>query len=415
MQNASAERAIAGDQLLLAARNRADALTKRRLVLYAGANLPSAAVAAAYAPGLSAMPAMGPRFDKEQPDTALVSALETLVAERACALFGAAFAEVRLPNATLANLALFHALAKPGDLMLAPAAAHGGHLSQRAGGTPELAGLATQDLPFDAENLVLDAAAAADQVRRTRPALIMLGRSVMLAADDVVPVCAAAREVGAITIFDASHVAGLIAGGTYPNPLAAGADVMVMSTYKTIPGRPHALVVGRDPAHGARLAALIDRAFLANYDAGRLPQLLMTLEEVAREGAEYARRTAENTAALGAACRNADLPVRMADAGHTHQFLIPIDSASDPRSLIAGLAERGVVVGTSADIARSGGSALRVGTQFLARLGLGPESMPGIAGILADLLEPAGTGVRLADPAPGIDHRIESLLGGQPD
>ncbi|WP_428031603.1 glycine hydroxymethyltransferase [Ancylobacter sp.] len=291
------------ESLFAAADRHAETLARQRLVLYAGANLPSPEVLAAYAPGLGAMPAMGPSFDKEQPGTELVSHFEVAVRDEACALFGAAWAEPRLPTATLCNLAVFHAYARPGDLLLAPDKAHGGHLSQRRGGTPELAGLACAELPFDAAEYRLDADGAARLVAERLPRLVMLGRSVMLRADDIAPVVAAARAVGATTVFDASHVAGLIAGGTYPNPLAQGVDVLVTSTYKTILGIPHGLILGGDPAQGEALARLLDARFLANYNPALLPPLLRVLLEMRSGAAAYAQRIVANTAALAAACR----------------------------------------------------------------------------------------------------------------
>ncbi|GLK73478.1 glycine hydroxymethyltransferase [Ancylobacter dichloromethanicus] len=395
--------------LFAAARDHADTLARHRLVLYAGANLPSPEVSAATAPGLGAMPAMGPSFDKEQPGTEMVSRFEVAVREEACALFGAAWAEPRLPSATLCNLAVFHAFARPGDLMLAPGAAHGGHLSQRRGGTPELAGLACAELPFDATGLCLDTAGAARMVEQRRPRLVMLGRSVMVRPDDIAEVVAAARAVGATTVFDASHVAGLIAGGTYPNPLSQGVDVLVTSTYKTLPGMPHGLVLGRDPAQGEALARLLDARFLANYNAALLPPLLRLLVAMRTGAAAYAARIVANTAALASACRQRGLPVIAPEAGHTHQFLIPIDPDVEPRALIATLAASGVIVGLCPDITRPGRTALRVGTQFLATLGLGALAMEEVAGLLAALLTgPEGVSPRTV--AGDVPARIAALL-----
>lgn len=342
------------DALISAALDRDGELSRHRLVLYAGANLPAREVRDAYAPGLGAMPSMGPSFDKEQPGTELVSRFEVAVREKACALFGAQWAEPRLPSATLANLALFHAFARPGDRMLAPSPAHGGHLSQRRGGTPELAGLVCEDLPFDTSSLCLDSHAAAYQVRERRLRLVMLGRSVMVRPDDIAPVTAAAREMEATVIFDGSHVAGLIAGGAYPNPREEGADILVTSTYKTIPGMPHGLVLGRNPAQGESLARLLDARFLANYNPAMLPPLLRLLERMHTHAHAYAARIVASTEALCAACRERGLPVIAPPSEHTHQMLIPIAVDEKPRVLIDELARRHIIIGTAADPTREG-------------------------------------------------------------
>lgn len=380
-------------QLLAMAAARGAALRDGRVVLYAGANLPSAESQQAYAPELSAYPAMGPSYAKEQPDTDLVSDLEVAVRERICSLFGAAWAEPRLPSCTIANLAVFHAFSRPGDLLLAPAAAHGGHLSQRRGGTPELAGLRVADLPFDTRACRLDAQAAAEQVRTLRPTLVMLGRSVVITPDDVEPVVAAAREVGAKTIFDASHVSGLIAGGTFPNPLALGVDILTSSTYKTLPGRPHSLIAGRKVEDGERLARFIDRALLANYDAGKLPSFLVTLQQAEADKGAYARRICSASETFAKVLRELHVAVIAPNPGEvfTHQVLVPMSAVRDAPATIKALEQEGILVGTCNDPTTPGGYALRVGTQFIVAQGQ-DEQVDNIARWLAAALrrEPDG-------------------------
>lgn len=384
-------------QLIAMAAARLEVLKGERVMLYAGANIPSERAMAAYAPGLSVYPAMGPSFAKEQPDAGLVSALEIAVENEINALFGARWAETRLPNCTTANLAVFHALASPGDLLLAPAAAHGGHLSQRRGGTPSLAGLRVLELPFDAAECRLDAQGAAQLIRDAKPKLVMLGRSVMITADDIAPIVDSARQVGAKTIFDASHVLGLIAGGVFPNPLTLGVDVMTSSTYKTFAGRPHSVIAGGVAQDRERVAAVIERGLIANCDAGCLPSLLVTLQEARTGGAAYARRICRNTAAMAAALRAQGIPVIAARENQTptHQLLIPISADHQPAAAIAGLEKRGIMVGTCADPTVSGAFALRVGTQFMTTLGADEVAFADIALRLAMLFK-TGTDGRTA-------------------
>lgn len=379
---------LSEQQLLARSAARGETFADGCLLLYAGANLPSSSAQAAYSPALSAYPAMGPSFAKEQPDTDLVSHLEVAVRSEICSIFGANWAEPRLPSCTFANLAIFHAFSRPGDILLAPAAAHGGHLSQRRGGTPELAGLVVQDLPFDAENCCLDAHSTAALIRDLRPNLVMLGRSVMIKPDDVGPVVEAAKETGSKTIFDASHVSGLIAGGTFPNPLSLGIDIMTSSTYKTIPGRPHSLIAGRNPLDGEHLAAFLDRTMLANYDAGKLPSFLITLQGVKAQGKLYAQRIIANSEALARELRRLDVTIIAPVEGEvfTHQVLIPINNDASAATTIEKLESRGILVGTCADPKQQGGYALRLGTQFLTAQGLDVQDMASVASQLSSNL-----------------------------
>lgn len=403
------------DELLDACAARLPQLAAHRLMLYAGANLPSARAMAAYRPALSAYPAMGPAYDKEQPETELVSELEDFTSQAAMRLFKAAWAEVRLPSCTLANLALFHAYCQPGDRVLAPAAEHGGHLSQRRGGTAELAGLVLQDLPFDRGSCQLDTARAVEQVERVRPRLVVLGRSVMVKADDIAPVVAAAQAVGAKTLFDASHVLGLIAGGAYPNPFDAGVDLVSSSTYKTLPGRPQGLVLGRNPQDAHALRSLLNSRMLANYDAGRLPSLAVTLSEALADDGAYARRIVSNSAALHRALLAEGLPVIAAQAGevHTHQLLLPLSGSVDPRAQMQALQTSGILIGTCVDPSRPGHHALRLGTQFITRQGLGTAQMPEVARLLGQVLQVApcgGLAVGSRLPEAGAQAAIERLM-----
>lgn len=405
------------DALLAACANRLPQLQQQRLMLYAGANLPSPRAMAAYNPALSAYPAMGPAGCKEQPETELVSELETFASQAAMTLFNAAWAEVRLASCTLANLAIFHAYCQPGDTVLAPAAEHGGHLSQRRGGTAQLAGLVVEDLPFDRDHCRLDPVRAIELIARTRPRLVVLGRSVMIKADDIVPVVHAARSVGAKTLFDASHVLGLIAGGVYPNPFDAGVDLISSSTYKTLPGRPQGLVLGRDVEDAQALRDLLDRHMLANYDAGRLPSLSVTLTEALANGHEYAAGIVSNSAALHRSLHDAGLPTLGADSGevHTHQLLLPLSTHADPRAVMHALQAHGILIGTCVDPSRAGHQALRLGTQFITRQGMSARHMPDVARLLADVLQVGSCGRLGARPNPETAQslsRISQLLAG---
>ena len=363
--------------------DQARALRDEYLVLYAGANILTPSLAASFDPTISLMPAMGPRADKEQPGSDFVASLEALSSRLACRVFGAAWADCRLPSCTIANLAVFSAFAGRGALVLAPAAIDGGHLSQRRDGTPSMLGLDVHDLPFDALHQRLDAEAAAAQICEERPALVMLGRSVVLRPDDWAPVVAACGEVGALSVYDASHVAGLIAGGVFPNPLEAGVDLLTTSTYKTLAGPTGAIVAGRNAEQGERLAEFIDRTLLANQDAARLPPLCGVLSEFAR-GSAYATATLAFADALKRSLREAGIPTLLEGRpAETHQVVVPIGDLAATRAVMAEMEAARVLVGRCPVPGSPGKHGLRFGSQLVARIGFDGDTRSIIAPALA--------------------------------
>lgn len=357
----------------------------KALVLYAGCNIPCQNASSLYAPSLSAMPAMGVPDAKEQPGTQTVAALEVALAEVASKIFNATWADARLQSCTIANLAIYHAFGERG-VMLSPSPLHGGHFSQVGGGTPDVVGLSTLDLPFDAKKQGLDTEATVHQIRKTRPKLVMLGRSVLLEPEDIEPVAEAASSVGAITIYDGSHVAGLIAGGVFPNPLNLGVDIMTMSTYKTLGGPPGAIVCGKHIENRDVFTSAVNSAFLANQDAARYPVLLASLLAF-RDGSDEPRRVLENAIAFKNALIENGLPVLLPNRqAASHQVVVPTGSLPQTLSAMRALEAASLLVGRCPHPGMPGQFALRFGVQYVTRLGLDPEAMIEAAALICRLL-----------------------------
>lgn len=332
------------------------------------------------------------------------------MSEVAASLFGAAWADARLPSCTIANLAVYHAFGERGTI-LAPASGDGGHFSQVGGGTPSVAGLTATDLPFDAASQTLDAEAAARLVEESRPELVMLGRSVILRPDALAEVVRAARSVGARTIYDASHVAGLIAGGVFPNPLEAGIDLMTMSTYKTLGGPPGAIIAGRDPDDAARIQRAVDGAFLANQGAARYPNLLAALLTL-RDGSSEPRRVVANADALKTALVENGVEVLASDcAAATHQVVVPVGTLRDAIGKMHVLESAGILVGRCPIPGQPGLYGLRFGTQYVTRRGLGADDMRAAAKLAAPLLDRPQED---PDMPADVSERISALLKSAP-
>ena len=118
-------------------------------------------------------------------------------------------------------------------------------------------------------------------------------------------------------LYDASHVAGLIAGGRFQDPLRDGVDVVTFSTYKSYGGPPGGAIVTRDPDVAERVFAAVYPGLTANFDAGRLRALGIAAAELLDHGAEYAARCIDAAQALGRSLHEAGLAVVGADRGCT--------------------------------------------------------------------------------------------------
>ncbi|MFC6082563.1 serine hydroxymethyltransferase [Sphaerisporangium aureirubrum] len=361
------------------------------VVLYAGTNTMSPRARAAHRAAVSTRPSMGWPGDKFQAGLDHLDVLETLAPLRMAALMEGEYAEVRLQSATLANLACYTALARPGDTVAVLPEAAGGHASHHAQGAAGVRGLRVADLPYDDAAFNVDLERLPAFLGRERPAIVVIGGSLMLFPHDVGAVRAACDEVGATLVYDASHVAGLIAGGRFQRPLAEGAHVLTMSTYKSFGGPPGAAIVTRDAGLAERLSAAAYPGLTANYDAARLAPLAVTAAELAETGPAYADACLANARALAGELRSAGFTVAAAGLGCTVSHHVAVDASAfgggDPaaRALAAAgiyLSGIGLPGGPSGEPMRG----LRIGTQEVTRHGFGPRHMPAVAGLMARAL-----------------------------
>ncbi|GAT70608.1 glycine hydroxymethyltransferase [Planomonospora sphaerica] len=361
------------------------------IVLYAGTNTMSARARAACEPALASRPSMGWPGEKFQTGLEELDVLEVLAPLQVAAVMGGGFAEVRLQSATLANLACYTALARPGDTVAVLPEAAGGHASHHAQGAAGVRGLRVVDLPYDAGGFDVDHAALPGFLRAHRPALVVVGASLMLFPHDVSRIRAACDEVGALLVYDASHVAGLIAGKRFQRPLDEGAHVVTMSTYKSFGGPPGSAVVTRDEEIARRVSEAAYPGLTANYDASRLAPLAVTAAELAEDGPAYADRCLANATALAAALAGEGFAVVAAERGWTASHHVAVDAAAfgggdeAARRLAAG----GVFlsgIGLPGQAPGEPMRGLRIGTQEVTRRGLGPDAMRGIAVLARRLL-----------------------------
>jgi glycine hydroxymethyltransferase len=376
------------------------------LMLYAGGNAPSARVAAAHHPLLSNQPSMGYAGDKYQAGLEPLDVVEVTVSRLVADLMGAAFAEIRPTSATLANLAVYSAVAAPGDTVAVLPGWAGGHLSHHEIGAAGIRGLRIVDLPYDLRRLDVDLAALATLLSTERPRLVVVGASLMLHPHDLRPIADVVHDAGALLLYDASHVAGLVAERRFQTPLADGADVMTFSTYKSFGGPAGGVIVSDDAELMERITAAVYPGLTANYDIARLLPLGAAALDHQQSGGAYADACIHLAARLADALDAEGLGVVTCERGHTssHHVAVDVRGFGGGPEAARTLASANVLL---SEIGlpgpdRDASGAIRVGTQTIASQGFRPDDMPAVAALI-------GAGLRGDRPAGSLRDEVAQL------
>jgi glycine hydroxymethyltransferase len=346
---------------------------------------------AALSRGLGSRPSLGYPGDKYEMGLEAIEEIEVIAAELAAEVFGASYAEIRCASGAMANLYGFMALAQPGDAIIAPPPAVGGHVTHHKAGVAGLYGLVTHDAPVNVDGYTVDLDALRELALRVRPRIITIGGSLNLFPHPVREVRAIADEVGAWVLFDAAHQCGIIAGGAWANPLDEGAHLMTMSTYKSLGGPAGGLIVTRDAAIAERLDRIAYPGMTANFDAGKSAALAITLLDWQRFGRAYAAAMAATAHALAHELAALGLPVHAADRGATisHQLALEAARFGGGQTVSKKLRRANILAcGIGLPIAEVAGdnNGLRLGTPEIARWGMTAQDMPELAALIARAL-----------------------------
>ena len=201
----------------------------------------------------------------------IVDEVEDLARRRLTALFGADHANVQPHSGANANVAVYQALLEPGDTILAMRLDQGGHLTH---GSPASItskwwrfvsyGVTPRSDDPDSLGEVIDFDNVRDLALEHRPKMILAGATAYARRIDPAPFRAIADEIGALVMFDSAHVAGLIAGGSHPNPVPY-ADVVTFTTHKTLRGPRGGAILCREEH-----AKKIDSAVFPGQQGGPL-------------------------------------------------------------------------------------------------------------------------------------------------
>ncbi|MBY5987058.1 serine hydroxymethyltransferase [Roseovarius atlanticus] len=337
--------------------------------------------------GIGSRPSLGYPGDKYEMGLEAIEEIEVIAAELVADVFQAKFAEIRVPSGALANLYAFMATCKPGDTIIAPPAAIGGHVTHHADGCAGLFGLRTVPAPVNADGYTIDLDALGEIARKETPKLITVGGSLNLFEHPVAEVRAIADSVGAKVMFDAAHQCGIIAGRAWKNPLAEGAHLMTMSTYKSLGGPAGGVIVTNEPEMAERLDAIAFPGMTANFDAAKSAALAVSMLDWREHGTAYAQAMIELSQALAEALAAKGLPVFKTPNGYTnsHQFAVEAAQFGGGQAASKTLRKAGFLAcGIGLPIAEVPGdmNGLRIGTPELVRWGVTTQDAPALAELI---------------------------------
>lgn len=343
---------------------------------------------AALSAGLGSRPSLGYPGGKYEMGLEGVEKIEVIAAALAAEVFGARYAEIRVPSGAIANLYAFMVAAQAGDCIIAPPASIGGHVTHHLAGCAGLYGITTHAAPVDPTGYTVEVDGLRTLARKVKPKLITIGASLNLQPHPIHAIRAIADEVGALVLFDAAHLCGMIAGRAWQQPLEEGAHLMTMSTYKSLGGPPSGLIVTNDAAIAQRLDAIAFPGMTANFDAAKSASLAITLLDWKIHGKAYAAEMAATAAALAASLAERDLPVFTANGVATvsHQFAIEAAGFGGGQNAAKKLRRANLLAcGIGLPIAPVAGdmNGLRLGTPEIVRWGMTAGDMPELAALIA--------------------------------
>ncbi|MGD0723069.1 MAG: aminotransferase class I/II-fold pyridoxal phosphate-dependent enzyme [Roseiarcus sp.] len=384
------------------------------LNLNPGTNVMNPRAEAALASGLGSRPSLGYPGDKYEMGLEGVEQVEIIAAELAAEVFGARFAEIRVPSGAIANLYAFMLAARPGERIIVPPPSIGGHVTHNVAGCAGRYGLEIHTAAVDADGYTVDIARLRDQARRLRPKLITIGSSLNLFAHPVREIRAIADEVGALTLFDAAHLCGMIAGRAWQQPLEEGAHLMTMSTYKSLGGPASGLILTSDPAIAEKLDAIAFPGLTANFDAAKSAALAIALLDWKDHGRAYAAAMAATARALADQLTERGIPVFRTSKGATtsHQFAIEAAQFGGGQRAARLLRKANILscgIGLPIEPVEGDMNGLRLGTPEIVRWGITVEDMPELAALVARGLRADGPGDGLAAEVTAFRRRFDAL------
>src|SRR2546422_6713407 len=251
----------------------------------------------------------------------VVDVIEELARGRAKELFGAEHANVQPHAGAQANMAVYFAVLKPGDRVLALSLDHGGHLTHglKVNFSGKLYEFHHYGVSRDTMRVDYDEVLA--RAKEVQPKLIVCGGSAYPRTVEADKFREIADEVGALLLCDMAHFAGQVAAGLHPNPVP-NCDFVTSTTHKTLAGPRSGFILCKEEH-----AQAVDRAVFPGMQGGPLEHTIAakaTCFKIAMSGAfrEYQQQIRRNADALAETLQDGGLELV---TGGTDTHLMQVD------------------------------------------------------------------------------------------
>ena len=371
--------------------------------LIASENIPSPAVREAVMSDFGNRYAEGWPGERVYAGCTYIDEVEIQCMELAQKLFKAEFADVRSVSGVVANLAIYSAYSNPGDVMIASSIPAGGHIShgkkEHSGTAGLVHGLDIEFFAFDPVEMTLDVDKTKAKVEDLKsqgklPKIAMFGGSVFLFPHPVKELAEFLKGHGMHINYDAAHVAGLIAGGKFQDPLREGTDTMTMSTHKTLFGPQGGLVLGFEK-HAEPIKKAMFPGLTSSHHIHHMGAKAVAFAEALEFGKDYAEQTIKNAKMLASELNNVGFKVLGEKRGYTesHQTVVNVLDYGDGGTIEADLEKANIIVNRQlipgdlkADRHYMHPGGIRLGTSEITRLGMKESEMKEIASLMKQVI-----------------------------
>jgi glycine hydroxymethyltransferase len=322
--------------------------------------------------------------------------LETLCIERAKKLFGVPHVNVQPYSGSPANAEVYMAVCEPGDTIMGMALPMGGHLTH---GFPlSFSGKFFKSVQYglNEKTYEIDYAKVQEMARQHRPKLMWVGGSAYPRIIDFKKMGEIAESVGAYLAADIAHIAGLVAGGAHPSPVAY-VHIVTTTTHKTLRGPRGALIMvtekglKKDPD----LAKKIDKAVFPGLQGGPHQNSIAGIAVCLKEAAtpsfkKYARQVVKNAAVLAEELKKQGFNL-VGGGTQNHLLLIDLrDKNISGAQAANALEEAGITINKNSipyDPAPPfKPSGIRMGTPAITTRGMKEKEMRQIAGWIGEVI-----------------------------